>query len=127
MMCLRKPWTCYTVSDVREITLDWDWPCKKFRPEDNRIIRQIKAHEKVKEIWWRCSANKHLHIKIVLNEDVDFWESIYLRSKWDDDANRIRMDIIRYWENMEYMRLWDEKLVCGKKCVLRKAGPWRKL
>jgi len=28
---------------------------------------------------------------------------------------------------MEYMRLWDEKLVCGKRCVLRKAGPWHKL
>jgi len=110
------------------ITLDWDWPCQEFNPTGNNLIKSIRQHPNVKEIWYRCSANGHIHIKVVLHEPVDFWESIYLRSIWDDDANRIRMDIVRYWENGEIMRLWDAKLICEEKgCVLREAGPWVKV
>ena len=123
-----KPY--FTVVDVfRVITLDWDWDCTNFDPTTNKLILLIRQHSNVKEIWYRCSANGHIHIKIVLHEPVDFWESIYLRAKWDDDANRIRMDIVRWWENGEVMRLWDAKLICEeeKGCVLRKAGPWVKV
>jgi len=116
------------VIDTLMITLDWDWNYDDFNPTTNKLLNNIKQHPNVKEIWYRRSANGHIHVKIILKEPIDFWESIYLRSIWDDDANRIRMDIIRYWENGEIMRLWDIKLVCDEKnCNLKEAGPWRKL
>jgi hypothetical protein len=113
------------------ITLDWDWSCHDFEPTTNRLFQEIINDPRVNRVWFRCSAHGKIHLWIELSEPVDFWESLYLRAKWDDDANRIRMDIIRYWEDGEVMRLWDSKADCtigedGKiNCVFLKAGEWK--
>jgi hypothetical protein len=113
------------------ITLDWDWDCRQFEPNTNKIFQEIISDERVKRVWMRCSAHGQIHLYIELSESVDFWESLYLRAKWDDDANRIRMDIIRFWQDGEVMRLWDTKADCiidenGKiNCVFLRAGEWR--
>jgi len=112
------------------ITLDWDWDCHDFEPTTNKLFQQIISDERVKRVWFRCSAHGKIHLLIQLSEPVDFWESLYLRSIWDDDANRIRMDIIRFWQDGEVMRLWDAKIECieenGKiNCMILKAGEWR--
>jgi len=110
---------------MRDVTLDWDWPWEDFRPEENRLIKKIKEDPHVMLIKVRRSANGKIHVWIRLDRDVDFWESIYLRSVWDDDANRIRMDIIRYWEGGETGRLWDAKIDCEReKCEIKRAGEW---
>jgi len=112
------------------ITLDWDWSCKDFEPTTNKLFQEIISDPRVKRVWMRCSAHGNIHLYIELSESVDFWESLYLRAKWDDDANRIRMDIVRWWENGEVMRLWDAKIECiednGKiNCMILKAGEWK--
>jgi len=113
------------------ITLDWDWSCKDFEPTTNKLFQQIISDPRVNRVWFRCSAHGKIHLWVELSEPVDFWESLYLRSIWNDDANRIRMDIIRYWQDGEVMRLWDSKADCIVKedgkidCVFLKAGEWR--
>jgi hypothetical protein len=115
----------------RYITLDWDWSCHDFEPSNSRLFQQIISDNRVKRVWMRCSAHGKIHLYIELSESVDFWESLYLRSIWDDDANRIRMDIIRFWEDGEVMRLWDSKADCIVKengkidCVFLRAGEWK--
>lgn len=110
---------------MRDVTLDWDWPWESFKPEESELIKRIKEDPRVVWIKVRKSANCKIHVWIRLDRDVDFWESLYLRSIWDDDANRIRMDIVRYWENGETGRLWDVKVECTKeKCEMKKAGKW---
>ena len=110
---------------MRDVTLDWDWPWEAFKPEENELIKRIREDPRVVWIRARRSANGKIHVWIRLDRDVDFWESLYLRSIWDDDANRIRMDIVRYWEDGETGRLWDAKVECTKeKCETKKAGKW---
>ncbi|MGC9107876.1 MAG: hypothetical protein ACP5IE_06780, partial [Infirmifilum sp.] len=73
----------------------------------------------------RRSASCHIHVKVILKEEVDFWESIYLRALWNDDANRIRMDIIRWWNDRSVQRLWDVKVdFKDGKSIILEAGPW---
>jgi len=113
------------------ITLDWDWDCASFNPSTNRLFQEIISDRRVKRVWVRCSAHGKIHLWVELSEPVDFWESLYLRSIWNDDANRIRMDIIRFWQDGEVMRLWDSKADCIVKedgkidCIFLRAGEWQ--
>ncbi len=110
---------------MRDITLDWDWPWESFKPEESELIKKIGDDPRVVWIKVRRSANGKIHVWIRLDRDIDFWESLYLRSIWDDDSNRIRMDIVRYWEGGETGRLWDVKVECGgERCEIKKAGEW---
>ncbi len=111
---------------VNYVTLDWDWEYDKLKPENNKLIKEIKENDNVKEIWVRKSASGRIHVKVILKKPIDFWESLYLRSKWDDDANRIRMDIVRWWENGEWMRLWDAKVDFDDNGnpIIKEAGEW---
>jgi hypothetical protein len=110
---------------MRDITLDWDWYFDKYDFVKSYLIRMIKSDPRVLWIKIRRSANGRIHVWVRLDRDVDFWEALYLRARWDDDANRIRMDIVRYWEGGEVERLWDIKVDCqGEKCIIKRAGEW---
>jgi hypothetical protein len=110
---------------MRDVTLDWDWPWESFKPGESELIKAIRSDPRVLWVKVRRSANGKIHVWIRLDRDIDFCESLYLRSIWNDDANRIRMDIIRFWEGGEVERLWDVKMDCeGEKCEVKKAGEW---
>ena len=110
---------------MRDITLDWDWYFDKYDFEKSYLIKAIKSDPRVVWIKVRKSAHGKIHVWIRLRDEIDFWESLYLRSIWDDDANRIRMDIVRWWEGGEVGRLWDVKVDCkGDRCEMKKAGKW---
>jgi len=110
---------------MRDVTLDWDWPWESFKPEESELIKAIRSDPRVLWIRARRSANGRIHVWVRLDRDIDFWEALYLRARWDDDANRIRMDIVRYWEGGEVERLWDIKVDCqGEKCIIKRAEDW---
>ncbi|WHA35270.1 hypothetical protein SPV3_ORF40 [Sulfolobus polyhedral virus 3] len=112
-------------TDVVTIDLDGN-ECEKFIQSKNyeTIIKFATKNEIVKEVYYRCSANNHVHVKVVLKEKVDFLSQLIIRSLLNDDPYRIRADLKRYSVGGEVNRLWDFKIEDGK---VKKAGQWIKI
>jgi len=110
-----------------DLAIDLDGnECEKFIQSKNyeTIIKFATKNEIVKEVYYRCSANNHSKLLVILKEKVDFLSQLIIRSLLNDDPYRIRADLKRYSVGGEVNRLWDFKVEDGK---VKKAGQWIKI
>ncbi len=118
-------------------TIDYDISEENFfKPESIRLFIQRLAqfyfytNETIKAVYYRKSANGHIHIKIVLKHKHDVFELILYRAYFYDDAYRLRTDLRRYFmgRDSEIMILWDKKTyITPNETVIKKAGKWKRL
>ena len=118
-------------------TVDYDIALEHFfKPKSMKLFIQRLAQfyfytgEKIKAVYYRPSANGHVHIKIMLKHKHNILELIIYRAYFYDDAYRIRADLRRYFmdKDGEVMILWDKKTyILPDKTTVKKAGKWKRL
>lgn len=129
-----------------DIYIDWD-DREKIENEEmllKRIAyflgktqeyRVLVENIEIKEIYYRLSSTKGIHLKIVteiddfLLREIDTFVIIIMtfRAIWKDDPDRIRMDLERYAKHMdidEINRIFDIKVKNGEKYY---ASEWIKV
>lgn len=117
------------------ITLDWDWlDVSEFaKGHVERLVHFVivskmrrlddmwRVH--IRDIWWRQSANGHVHVLVRVDNALDWHSRMVLRALLLDDPRRLRWDCLRVLGDMTTYSigvLFDLK--DGKM-----AGLWRKV
>ncbi|MEM3860524.1 MAG: hypothetical protein QW478_14205 [Candidatus Micrarchaeaceae archaeon] len=111
-----------------EITIDWD-DCfvnenfEEYLDMINNLNDFIKKHRKeIKDVFYRVSSRENgIHIKIIFKHNLSILRQFQYRAILDDDALRIRADLVRSLAGKEINRLWDGKIKDGK---VYKAKEW---
>ena len=102
------------LKSVNEFNLDID---AEYNGETiSAIVEKIKdtLDDLVSKILVRKSANRNIHIKVQLSQEVPVFYTLIFRYYLNDDTHRILLDIIRITSNLPYDRLWDFKYQNGK-------------
>lgn len=106
------------------ITIDWDIPFnERVKYESYKNLIQFLKQNKIKYFYERHSSRNNTHIKFNMKVK-DLLDVFCIRALLRDDKNRILIDLMRHYNNMDINRLWDSKFKNG---VLYKAGEWCKI
>ena len=103
------------------ITLDWDIPfeTRSKYVAYNHLFKFLRDN-KIKYFYERHSSRNNTHIKFNMH-NITLLDSFCIRALLKDDKNRLLIDLMRYYKNMEINRLWDCKFKNGKEL---RAGNW---
>lgn len=115
---------------MREITIDCDMKFADYLI--SKLFEKTKKFAKISgyKMQIRPSSRGNVHVRLLLPEiphnswiegDTVALQDFAVRAEYGDDANRLKLDLIRYVRGEETNRLWDEKLVNG---IVQKSGEW---
>ena len=94
------------MSYIDYVSLDWD---NITRSEVREKCAKIYRLGIVKTISVRLSATKGYHVKVYLTTVVSELQALRLRRLWNDDGNRVVLDILR--DTQPRMVLWNSKCI----------------
>lgn len=119
----------YEDDKITVVTLDWDVSFDTYKASNNmrELIRFTVNHKnQIAYIAVRQSASGNCHVKI-LTYPITTFEMFQWRAILRDDYRRIVIDLKRLYEQREYNRLWDFKMMDdGSENVVR-AGNWQSI
>lgn len=90
----------------QRITLDWDFKFSIFKILG---LSSIAFYKNTEVILLKPSIKKGYHVIVWLKKPVTNEKHFYLRNKWHDDKNRIRLDKERLRRNEPINILFNEK------------------
>ena len=114
---------------IFELTLDWDI---EYADMDKSVswnilkkyVKDLKAHNDYVEVYKRRSSSGNTHIKLRYDYELSTLKIYQLRALLRDDIYRLRLDLIRDYNNDETNRLWDFKIKNGEILV---ASDWERV